>query len=147
MKITEIRVKLIEDKSDSRLRAFCSITMDDSFVVRDLKVIEGTRGLFIAMPSRKLSDRCPGCGYKNHLRAYYCNNCGARLKDDRAEVSDDGRSKLHADIAHPINSECRDMIQKAVVESYIKERNLARQPGYVCTYDDFDDDPPKNNVH
>lgn len=142
MKITEIRVKLISDQSDSRLRAFCSITMDDSFVVRDLKVIEGTKGLFIAMPSRKLSDRCPSCGYKNHLRAFYCNNCGKRLDDDRAEVSDDGRSKLHADIAHPINTECRDMLQRAVVDAYTKEKDLSKKPGYVCSYDDFDDDKP-----
>jgi stage V sporulation protein G len=140
MKITEIRVKLIDDKSDNRLRAFCSVTMDDSFVVRDLKVIEGTKGLFIAMPSRKLTDRCQGCGHKNNLRAYFCNNCGERLKDDRAQVGDDGRSKLHADIAHPINTECRDMIQKAVIESYQKERVLAHQPGYVCSYDDIGDD-------
>lgn len=139
MKITEIRVKLIDDKLDSRLRAFCSITMDDCFVVRDLKVIEGTKGLFIAMPSRKLSDRCHNCGFKNHLRAAYCNNCGKQLANDRAEVGEDGRSKLHADIAHPINSDCRDMIQRAVVDAYHREHALAKQPGYVCTYDDPDE--------
>lgn len=151
MKITEIRVKLIDDKTDNRLRAFCSITFDDCFVVRDLKVIDGTKGLFIAMPSRKLTDRCPSCGYKNNLRAFFCNNCGDKLKADRAEVGEDGRSKLHADIAHPINSTCRDMIQRAVIEAYHKERDLAKQPGYVCTYDDFDDDPvvhdrPKRDI-
>lgn len=138
MKITEVRIKLIDDRTDTRLRAFCSITFDDSFVVRDLKVIEGTKGLFIAMPSRKLSDRCPKCGSKNHLRALFCNNCGDKLKADRVETGEDGRSKLHADIAHPINSVCRDLIQKAVVEAYTEERELAKQPGYVCTYDDID---------
>jgi stage V sporulation protein G len=145
MKITEIRVKLIDDKSDSRLRSFCSITMDDSFVVRDLKVIDGTKGLFVAMPSRKLTDRCPDCGYKNHLRAYYCNNCGEHLKDDRASIDDDGRAKLHADIAHPINSTCRDSIQRAVIEAYHEERELSKQPGYVCGYDDPDDQVAHDN--
>jgi len=141
MKITEIRVKLIEDKADNRLRAFCSITLDDSFVVRDLKIIDGTKGLFIAMPSRKLTDRCHRCGYKNNLRAYYCNDCGERLKDNRAAVDDNGRAKLHADIAHPINAECREMIQTAVVVAYKEERELSKQPGYACTYDEpMDDD-------
>ena len=61
MDITEVRVKLMED-SDDRLRAFCSVTFDDSFVVRDLKIIDGTSGPFVAMPSRKLTSHCPKCG-------------------------------------------------------------------------------------
>ena len=61
MKITEIRIKLMDEPGE-RLKAFCSITFDDSFVVRDLKIIDGAGGLFVAMPSRKLADRCPKCG-------------------------------------------------------------------------------------
>ena len=53
MQITEVRIKLMED-SDDRLQGFCSITFDNCFVVRDLKIIEGTSGPFVAMPSRKL---------------------------------------------------------------------------------------------
>ena len=68
MNITEVRVKLTEAKKN-RLQAFCSITIDNDFVVRDLKVIEGHKGAFIAMPSRKLTDRCPKCGGKNHIMA------------------------------------------------------------------------------
>ncbi|HED65848.1 MAG TPA: stage V sporulation protein G, partial [Planctomycetes bacterium] len=68
MKITEVRIKLLEGQPD-KLRGFASITVDDCLVIRDLKIIEGTSGLFIAMPSRKLCDRCPSCGCKNHLRA------------------------------------------------------------------------------
>lgn len=148
MKITEIRIKLIDDRADNRLRAFCSITMDDSFVVRDLKIIDGTKGLFIAMPSRKLTDRCPRCGYKNNLRARYCNDCGELLNDNRAAVDDNGRAKLHADIAHPINAECRDMIQRNVIEAYYEERELAKQPGYACTYDSpVDDDLVHDKSH
>src|SRR3990170_1306643 len=70
--ITEVRVKLTEAKKN-RLQAFCSITIDNDFVVRDLKVIEGHKGAFVAMPSRKLTDRCPKCGGKNHLMAQNCN--------------------------------------------------------------------------
>ena len=66
MEITEVRVKLMEEPGE-RLQAFCSITLDDAFVVRDLKIIEGATGPFVAMPSRKLTVRCPQCGYKNHL--------------------------------------------------------------------------------
>jgi stage V sporulation protein G len=139
--ITEVRIKLMEDNNENeRLQAFCSVTFDDAFVVRDLKIIEGTKGSFVAMPSRKLTDRCPGCGSKNHLRARFCNQCGGKLDEDRATRDSDGRVKLHADIAHPINSACREVIQSAVLKAYQMERERSKQPGYVCTYDDFDSD-------
>ncbi|MFV1965034.1 MAG: septation protein SpoVG family protein [Pirellulaceae bacterium] len=135
MDITEVRVKLTDD-SDDRLQAFCSITFDDSFVVRDLKIIEGTNGPFVAMPSRKLTSHCPRCGCKNHLRATYCNQCGAKLNSDRAVRDQDGRAKLYADIAHPINSACREMIQQRVIAEYEEEIELAKQPGYVSRYEE-----------
>ena len=79
MEITEVRIKLMEEPGE-RLKAFCSITFDNCFVVRDLKIIDGSNGPFVAMPSRKLTSHCPGCGTKNHLRAPYCNQCGKRLE-------------------------------------------------------------------
>ncbi|MCK4352581.1 septation regulator SpoVG [candidate division WOR-3 bacterium] len=53
MEVTGVRITL---RDDPKLKAFASITFDDCFVVRDLKVIDGTNGLFVAMPSRKLGD-------------------------------------------------------------------------------------------
>jgi stage V sporulation protein G len=137
VEITEVRIKLMEDNNE-RLQAFCSVTFDDAFVVRDLKIIEGTKGSFVAMPSRKLTDRCPSCGCKNHLRARFCNQCGGRLDEDRATRDADGRAKLHADIAHPINSACREVIQGAVIKAYQEEKERSKQPGYVSRYDDYD---------
>ena len=142
MEITEVRIKLMED-TDDRLQGFCSITFDDCFVVRDLKIIEGSNGPFVAMPSRKLTGHCPKCGCKNHLRAAFCNQCGARLKEDQAVKDQDGRAKLYADIAHPINSTCREMIQTRVVEEFYQELERSKQPGYVSRYDDIDLDTPE----
>lgn len=139
MQITEVRVKLMDDPHE-RLMAFCSITIDGCFVVRDLKLIQGKGGPFVAMPSRKLTDRCPRCHTKNHLRAGYCNQCGARLHDERALKDGDGRAKLYADIAHPINCTCREAIQAEVLRAYERELDLAKQPGYVCSYDDYGED-------
>lgn len=139
MEITEVRIKLMEDPQE-RLQAFCSITFDACFVIRDLKVIEGSRGSFVAMPSRKLTDRCPGCGSKNHLRSHFCNQCGVKLREDRAPKDLEGRAKLYADIAHPINSRCRELIQAHVIRAYEEEKIRASQPGYVCNYDDFGED-------
>ncbi|MBR2392255.1 MAG: SpoVG family protein [Elusimicrobiaceae bacterium] len=53
MKITEIRIHLM---GEDRLKAFASATFDDSFVVRNMKVVEGAKGIFLCMPSRKLPD-------------------------------------------------------------------------------------------
>ena len=132
--ITEIRIKLMEDSED-RLRAFCSITIDNCFVVRDLKIIDGSNGPFVAMPSRKLTGHCHRCNHKNHLRAAYCNHCGVKLQSD-SDSSYDSPQKLYADVAHPINSECRELIQKAVIDEFEAELSRCQQPGYRSRYDD-----------
>ena len=80
MTITDIRVRRVD--SEGRLRAVASITFDDAFVVHDIKIIEGSDKLFIAMPSRKTSD---------------------------------GEFK---DIAHPINTEMREMLSNSVLAKY-----------------------------
>lgn len=136
MDITEVRIKLM-DFSEDRLRAFCSITLDQAFVVRDLKIIEGSNGPFVAMPSRKMTARCGRCGSKNHMRSNFCNQCGKRLRGAQDLQDIEGASnKLYADIAHPINQACRDLIQQAVIREYQLELQRAEQPGYVSRYDE-----------
>jgi stage V sporulation protein G len=139
MEITEVRVRLVKNKDD-RLKAFCSMTMDDEFVVRDIKVIDGVRGYFVAMPSRKMSSRCSKCGGKNYLGAKFCNSCGARLPQNRARMDPRGRAKLHADVAHPISVECRKRIQEALIGAYEEELERSKQPGYKPLEDELDDD-------
>src|SRR5262245_36103902 len=129
MEISDVRVKLIQDAGD-RLKAVCSITLDDQFVVRDLKVVEGTNGLFVAMPSRKLSVHCPQCRSKNHLRARFCNECGAKLPSARPVGDAAGRVRMHRDIAHPINPTFREVVQNTVIEKYRAEAELAKSPDY-----------------
>ena len=80
MQITDVRIRKVE--KEGKMKAVVSITIDDEFVVHDIKVIEGEKGLFIAMPSRKAGDG-----------------------DFR-------------DIAHPINSDTRERIQREILEKY-----------------------------
>lgn len=134
MEITEVRIKLME-ASEDRLRAFCSITFDHCFVVRDLKIIDGVHGPFVAMPSRKLTGHCQRCGHKNHLRSLYCNQCGVKLRSS-ADADAESPQKLYADVAHPINSACREMIQNAVITELENELARAGEPGYRSRYDD-----------
>ena len=122
MEITEVKVKVVESKND-RLQAFCSITIDNCFVIRDLKIIEGAKGAFVAMPSRKIMGKCSHCGAKNHIKARFCNECGKELDSgDKAKGA-----KLHADIAHPINSDCRNLLQDKILEVYEKEKAIFLQ--------------------
>jgi stage V sporulation protein G len=156
MQLTEVRVNLCGGGGQvaGRLKAFCSLTFDDTFVVRDVKLIEGPDGLFLAMPSRKLCDHCTRCGEKNHLRARFCNHCGGRLDETRfmrhaAHGNGHGRLKLHADIAHPINAGCRSRIEHQVVDAYERELERSRQPGYVppsLDLEDIDFDDPEARV-
>lgn len=139
MEITEVRVRLVAGGAE-RLRAFCSITLDGDFVIRDLKVIEGVNGYFVAMPSRKLAHRCGKCGAKNHLRARFCNECGAKLGEKRAPKDAGGRVKLHVDVAHPINTACRERIQQIVVDAFKAELEKSAQPGYQPLAMDSDED-------
>lgn len=85
MQITDVRVRKIA--KEGKMKAIVSITLDDEFVVHDIKVIEGEKGLFIAMPSKKAADG------------------------------------EYRDIAHPINSDTRESIQKTILEHY--ERALS----------------------
>jgi len=147
MQLTEIRINLCPEPA-SRLKAFCSLTFDDTLVIRDVKLIEGNDGLFVAMPSRKLCDHCQRCREKNHLRARFCNNCGLRLDDQRYLKYQSGngrpRLKLHADIAHPIHAEGRAELERQVLKAFREELERSKQPGYVAPrLDDVDEDYPE----
>ena len=90
MQITDVRIRKVE--KEGKMKAVVSVTFDEIFVVHDIKVIEGEKGVFIAMPSRR---------------------------------SGDGE---YRDIAHPINSEMRDKLQKEILEKYeeaVKENDTA----------------------
>ena len=80
MQTTDVRIRKVE--KEGKMKAVVSITIDEEFVVHDIKIIEGEKGLFIAMPSRKAADG------------------------------------EYRDIAHPINSDTRDRIQKLILEKY-----------------------------
>jgi stage V sporulation protein G len=136
--VTEVRVKLTDDPRN-KLKAYASVTIDDAFVVRDLKIIDGAKGPFVAMPSRKLADHCQRCHHKNHLRAAYCNQCGGKLDPERAPRDGRGRARLHADLAHPINSATRIEVHKAVVRAYVEEMEAQKQAGASYRPKDFDD--------
>jgi stage V sporulation protein G len=144
VQISEVRIKLVSDVDD-RLRAFCSITFDGEFVVRDLKIIQGQRGHFVAMPSRKLMEKCVRCSAKNDVKARYCSHCGVGLpvSVQPEPATGTGRNRMFADIAHPINPLCRERIETAVLTAFEEEKIRSKQPGYICRYDDFDDQMPR----
>ena len=86
MQITDVHLRKVN--SENRMKAVASVTFDNEFVVHDIKVIEGERGLFIAMPSKK---------------------------------SADGE---YRDIAHPINSDMRKVLQDTILEAFDKEADV-----------------------
>jgi len=117
MEITETRISLVE-RPNSRLRAYASITFDNSFVVRDIRIIEGKNGLFVAMPSKKMQKPCVRCGFKNPITHKFCGSCGVGLNPiNKQKLSP---SQQHRDIAHPIKTDFREYIQKKVLEEYEK---------------------------
>jgi stage V sporulation protein G len=127
--ITEVRI-FKKENVDKKLKAFATVTFDDCFVVRDVKVIEGNKGLFVAMPSRRMKHPCPKCNHRNVLRSRFCNNCGAGLEGVSHQPQDvNARQNEHKDIAHPITLECREYIQKHVLEAYEKQKDAVGGEG------------------
>ena len=122
MDITETRISLI-NKPNSRLRAYASVTFDDSFVIREIRIIEGKNGLFIAMPSRKMQKSCGKCGYKNPVTSKFCGQCGGMMEVVKEE--DITNSQQHKDLAHPINTQFREYLQKKILEAYEKQKTTA----------------------
>lgn len=124
MEITEVRVAL-KDSPDKKLKGYATVTFDNVFVVRNIKVIEGAGSLFIAMPSRRVKQACPKCNFKNELRSKYCNQCAALLpmSSKTAEQQENSNAQLeHKDIAHPITQVFREYLQKRVLEAYEQEK-------------------------
>ncbi|MDO9464097.1 MAG: septation protein SpoVG family protein [bacterium] len=123
MEITEVKVRL-RDREGNKLKAYATVTFDDSFVVRDLKIIDGRKGLFVAMPSRQVREACPNCHHRNALRSKFCNQCGKALEFQSVprKEGEDNRLDEHRDVAHPITTEARDYLQKKVLEAYEVER-------------------------
>ncbi len=129
MEITEVRV-FLKDSPDKKLKAYVTVTFDNAFVVRNIKVIEGTSGLFIAMPSRKIKQPCPKCGFKNELRSKYCNQCAGQLPIAPPSTGQEPSAQLeHKDIAHPITQSFREHLQKRILEAYEQEKT--KGPGVV----------------
>jgi len=122
MEITETRISLIH-KADSRLRAYASVTFDHSFVIREIRIIEGKNGLFVAMPSRKTQKSCVKCGFKNSVSNKFCGNCAASIAPTKGIKL--LASQQHKDIAHPINTEFREYLQNKILIEYEKQKTTA----------------------
>ena len=124
MEITEVKI-FLKDSPDKKLKAYATVTFDNAFVVRNIKVIEGTSGLFIAMPSRRIKQPCPKCGFKNEPRSKFCNQCGSALpvvvRPAVGSETSNAQSE-HKDIAHPITQSFREYLQKRVLETFEKEK-------------------------
>ncbi|MEZ6013936.1 MAG: SpoVG family protein [Planctomycetota bacterium] len=155
MRITEIRVQILsrptsadgnheggasppkapaaspsDTRADDKLRAFVRITVDDALVVRDIKVIEGPHGPFVAMPSRRLMERCPACSGRNPLGARFCASCGAPV---RPRAGAPLGARRYADVCHPVNQAARAELEAVVLGEYWAERERSEQPGYQVT--------------
>ena len=129
MEITDVRIFLKEATASGggKLKAYATITFDQAFVVRNLKVIEGTKGLFVAMPSERAKEPCPKCGFRNTVNSRFCNQCGAPFKatakpPEGLQASGENQSE-HRDIAHPITMECREYIQRKVLDAFEAAKN------------------------
>ena len=127
MEITDVRI-FPKEGINNKLRAYATITIDNVFVVRNIKIIEGKSGLFIAMPSRKIKEPCQKCGHKNAIRSKFCNECGSQLPvytqpvSPNPEAEHDTRQAEHKDIAHPITVQAREYIQKKILDAYEAEK-------------------------
>lgn len=124
MQITKVTIDLVD--RDPKLLAYADIVFDDSFIVFGIRLVKMTSGdILIAMPSRPINDHCPRCQRRNPIVAQYCNECGRKLEDGRAEKTDNGKTMAYHDVCHPVNNETRLMIRQVVLEAYDRELLVA----------------------
>ncbi|MCX5712349.1 MAG: septation protein SpoVG family protein [Candidatus Omnitrophica bacterium] len=129
MEITEVKVYL-KDSPDRKLKGYATVTFDNAFVVRNIKIIEGTTGLFIAMPSRKIKQPCIKCNFKNEARSKFCNQCGCQLPVSSIPVAQEATDvslSEHRDIAHPITQSFRQELQTKILAGYEQEKTKGPQ--------------------
>jgi len=101
MEITNVGISL--KNTEGTLRAYASVTFDEEFVVKDIKITETEKGLVMSMPRRKI-----------------------KLKEEVDETDPEVRAKLYRDVAHPINQSAREKIEKAVFAKYREELEKAQ---------------------
>ena len=101
MEITNVGISL--KNTEGTLRAYATVTFDDEFVVKDIKITETEKGLAMSMPRRKI-----------------------KLKEEVDESDPEVRARLYKDIAHPINSTAREKIEKAIFAKYEEEVKKAQ---------------------
>ena len=130
MEITDVRVALRESP-EKRLKAYATLTFDHCFVVRNVKVIEGKNGLFVAMPSHKPKTVCAQCHFKNDFGGRFCCQCGGPMSPVVRPADIGARAghgpeladnQAHRDIAHPITVEFRQYLQQTILAAYEAER-------------------------
>ena len=121
MEVTEVRISR-RTQGDAKLKGYAAVTFDDVFVIRDLKIIEGKNGLFVAMPSQKVYESCPHCKKKNPVRSRFCTECGQKQPQKSG-----GKREIHRDIAHPVNSDMRTYLQKVIIEAFHANQGSATQ--------------------
>jgi len=127
MEITETRIRLATNTRNTKLRAFCNATIDNAIAIRDIRIVEGAKGLFVAMPSRRLTIRCLKCGAKNDMAEKFCNECGSKINNTNLTATGLGTTKLHTDIVHPINTSTREIFQKKIIDAYKQELERLKQ--------------------
>lgn len=126
MLITDVSI-YIPEKTIGHLLAFCQIVVDDCMVIKDIRILNGEKSKWIAMPSRKIQYGCPYCKSKNNLKAKFCNDCGKELPKTYENVFD--RRMLYDDVAHPINPVFRNYIEEVILAEY--ERLLQEMKQHV----------------
>jgi len=114
-----VRIRLASAAEETKgLKAYCSIEIPPGLIINDMKIIDGRKGLYVAMPSRKLCERCPKCRTNVELLAKFCQSCGEHQPQRTLEQDNNGRLKRFADIVHPVTQECRSIIHEAVMTAY-----------------------------
>ena len=115
MKITEIRMKP-DSNPNSRVLAYCSITLDRMVVVHNIKVIMGEGGPFVSMPTTKHRQPCDKCEKKIDCGSNFCNCCGVENPHGKLEEP----TRQFHEVAHPITQACKDQLHSVILETYRK---------------------------
>lgn len=116
LEITDIRM-VREEKNSSRnaVIAYVTITLNDQFLIKNIRLIRHSDRLVIGMPNREKIRDCPHCSIRNAQSNRYCHQCGTPLEKVKIDYS------AYVDIVHPTKQTFREYLERVIIEEYKRQ--------------------------
>lgn len=131
LKITKVEFKAgdrtVRPRRDKVL-AYAKVTFNGVLMIHDFKILQKPDGeLKVDMPSRRETDNCPSCGFRNGRYYRYCNDCGRKITQNVDVTDPQQRERVYSNVAHAVTNEFRLYLIDTILEAWEKQESEAQR--------------------